>query len=220
MRQDATTRRRRRALFAIVVAAMALLPLVVARPLGATIEEQRARLPPPAACPDLVEGIWMGQKYAERYGEWYVYTLRVRRAAPGSEELTGDIVTHYWTGGPDDTRPPACTPDRIDRSVLQPARGRMANGRVAFGGMSWTPAEAPCGGPAPPGTYNTDHFTGQIDTGIQEFQSVNNDGGRAVNDPTVFRRIRCLAAQDGPRVTVAAPPFLPPRRRAGCAREW
>jgi hypothetical protein len=39
--------------------------------------------------------------------------------------------------------------------------------------------------------YRPDHFTGTIDPAIQEFQSVNNDGGRAVNDPMVFRRIAC-----------------------------
>jgi hypothetical protein len=200
----------------VAIASIAL-PLVLARPLFATIEEQRARLPPPAVCPDRVEGIWMGQKYAAPYGEWYVYTLRIRRASLGSDALTGDIVARYWTGTANDAHPPACVAGGIDRSVIQPAQGLVANGRVAFGGTSWTPLEARCGGPAPPGTYNTDHFTGLIDAVLQEFQSVNNDGGRAVNDPTVFRRIRCLDAHDGAHVTVAAPPFVPPRRRAGCS---
>jgi hypothetical protein len=40
--------------------------------------------------------------------------------------------------------------------------------------------------------YHPDHFTGTIDPQREEFQSVNNDGGRAVNDPMVFRRIGCV----------------------------
>ena len=57
--------------------------------------------------------------------------------------------------------------------------------------------------------YNLDNFTGTIDPEIQEFQSVNNDGGISVNEPNVFRRIRCF---EGPAPTddVEPPPFQRP----------
>jgi hypothetical protein len=44
-----------------------------------------------------------------------------------------------------------------------------------------------------PHGYNPDNFSGEIDPWRAEFQSVNNDGDRAVNEPHVFRRIRCEA---------------------------
>ena len=58
-------------------------------------------------------------------------------------------------------------------------------------------------------------ISGRIDPEIQEFRSVNNDGGPAVNVPQVFRRIRCFPPQSNPHVTVDPPPFQPPRT-GGC----
>jgi hypothetical protein len=52
-----------------------------------------------------------------------------------------------------------------------------------------------------------------------EFQSVNNDGGRAVNDPVVFRRVQCNDGEhldSEPRIAVAPPPFYPPEDEGGC----
>jgi hypothetical protein len=68
--------------------------------------------------------------------------------------------------------------------------------------------------------YNLDHFTGRIDTELQEFQSVNNDGGRAVNEPKVFRRVRCLEPPMAPHVAIAPPPFYPTSWQRGCSVGW
>ena len=59
--------------------------------------------------------------------------------------------------------------------------------------------------------YNLDRFTGKIDEEREEFQSVNNDGGRMVNHPTVFRRIKCDEHDDAPKasVEVKPPPIFP-----------
>jgi hypothetical protein len=65
--------------------------------------------------------------------------------------------------------------------------------------------------------YNLDRFSGVIDHEIEEFQSVNNDGGRYVNVPTVFRRVSCDDTKDiKPRVSVEPPPFYPPKEDRGC----
>jgi hypothetical protein len=47
---------------------------------------------------------------------------------------------------------------------------------------------------------------------------LNNDGGRAVNSPTVFRRGRCLEEPPPPGVKATPPPFEPPRRLFGCGK--
>ena len=83
-------RRRRRAFAALVAGAvtgLALFPGVG----YATIEEQRARLPPPATCADGVEGVWLSHTYNPVYRDWYMFTLRIRRKAAGSKELVGEI---------------------------------------------------------------------------------------------------------------------------------
>src|SRR5688572_24465640 len=66
--------RRSRARLFYAAAALGLLASVASpSPVAATIEEQRARLPPPAECPDDVEGTWMAIRYEEHYSppEWY-----------------------------------------------------------------------------------------------------------------------------------------------------
>jgi hypothetical protein len=86
-----------------------------------------------------------------------------------------------------------------------------ATATVDFGSTTYTIASNPCGNP---GRYYPDHFTGKIDSAIQEFQSVNNDGGPAVNEPVVFRRIRCLDAPFRNKSEAPPPAFAPPKRRA------
>ncbi|MBI2892745.1 MAG: hypothetical protein HYY06_04285 [Deltaproteobacteria bacterium] len=59
-----------------------LAPVVVLAPALATadIQEQRARLPPPATCVDPVDGVWMAHSFYPRVGQWYVFTVvRSRR---------------------------------------------------------------------------------------------------------------------------------------------
>jgi len=99
------------------------------------------------------------------------------------------------------------------------ARGTVTNGtHIQFGGVgSWRLDQVHCR--SGPFGYNLDNFTGDIDPAILEFQSVNNDGGRAVNVPNVFRRVRCPPRETAraPRVNPVAPAFYPDLER-GCGR--
>jgi len=208
-------RLRRRTVASVLVAVM--LGLLLFPGVGrATIEEQRARLPPPATCADGVEGVWLSHTYNPSYQDWYMFTLRIRRKAAGSPELVGEIEAHSWNGSTQDTEPPACRAGLDHWTVFMPAVGTEVNGLVHFGGTSWRVKDSFCGTSPGYGSYNLDNFSGQIDATIQEFQSVNNDGGRSVNDPTVFRRIGCLEPPPVPHVQVAPPPFYPSTRTGGC----
>ena len=61
-----------RAAVAVIVACMFLMP---GRAPG-TVNEQRARLPPPARCKDNeIEGVWKSHAYNKRYLEWTEFTL-------------------------------------------------------------------------------------------------------------------------------------------------
>lgn len=189
---------------------------LLAAPLSATVEEQRARLPPPARCDDPVEGAWVSLKFDPRFGQWENFTLEIRRTAPGAPELTGVIRNHVWDGDGTNATPLPCGPG--DHRIKQPAKGRYEDGKVDFGGSSWANDEAGC--KPYQGGYNPDRFSGTIDPSIQEFQSVNNDGGRAVNNPFVFRRVRCFDPESAPpsaSVSVKPPTFEPPRRLFGCS---
>ncbi len=217
------TRASRRALSITLVgvgAALVLLPSLA----PATIEEQRTRLPPPASCQDPIEGIWMSHKYELPGDEWMIFTLEVHRAQgaavnapPGAPiALVGRIQAHAWLGaGPRASSPPPCSSGLSHWTVEMTAQGQVVDRRVDFWGTHWSIGNVFCG-PRYFG-YNLDHFSGEIDPTIQEFQSVNNDGGRAVNDPTVFRRVRCFDPVSPPHPFVAPPSFQPPRR-AGCSR--
>lgn len=207
---------RPRAVWVSLTAAM-IAAVLYPRPLGATVEEQRARLPPAAECPDPIEGVWLSHKFEPSWGEWYIYTLKVKRAAPGSTDLTGEIESHYWNGGPGDAQPPPCRPGMFRYVVHMPAKGTYLNESIQFGGLSWRADPPLCPGAGGMG-YNPDNFTGKIDKKTQEFQSLNNDGGKAVNDPTVFRRVRCLEEPPPQGVKATPPPFEPPRRLFRCGK--
>lgn len=186
----------------------------------ASIEEQRARLPPPATCDDPVEGEWRGKKWEGRYGNWFAVVLAVRRAAPGSNILTGSISARIWYATERDVEPPPCNPSiRRDYSVEMPAAGSIEGNAIRFGASTYRITAIHCGSVE---HYNPDNFSGAIDPSIQEFQSVNNDGGRAVNDPMVFRRVRCFnpgeRSQRALPAVVVAPPLMPPSRSRGCSR--
>ena len=198
---------------ALTVAVMAF-PVVV----PATIEEQRARLPPPAACTDPVVGEWRSHHYNPRWGDWMIFTLRVRRETPTSDVLLGTIEAHSWSGGPTEASPGPCAPGMKHWIVEMTARGSFvpATKQIEFWGTSWRVRETLC---LPWARYNMDHFTGVIDHGIQEFQSINNDGGRSVNEPVVFRRVSCLDPSEAMHPAVAPPPMFVPHARRGCARE-
>lgn len=186
-----------------------------ARAPAGTVAEQRARLPPPATCQDNVEGLWQSHDYDERWSEWTIFTLEIHRDDDEPSKLTGRILNHSWIGPEDQTEPGPCK-GRLRFKISMDAEGRVdESGHIQFGGIgTWRMDEVICG--VWDMGYNLDNFSGTIDPEILEFQSVNNDGGRAVNDPTVFRRVKCWdepGQDDEPEVVVAPPPFYPPQEQ-------
>ena len=193
-----------------IIVAIALLFVVVApRSAPGTVAEQRARLPPPARCTDPVEGIWKSHQYNPMFADWTEFYLEIYRVDGSDTELTGTIRTIGWDAGPDVNSPPPCRGQLHFRLSME-ARGRYAEEEsfVEFWGTSWQLDELVCGAHMWVG-YNLDNFSGVIDPEIQEFQSVNNDGGRAINEPTVFRRIECFTPEEEPFVEVDTPAYTP-----------
>ena len=98
----------------------------------------------------------------------------------------------------------------------------MHDGQNEIGGVgAWRLDALLCGEHA--GRYNLDQLSGRLDLERLEFQSVDSDGGVAVNEPTVFRRVECLpeAKADQPEVVVVNPPaFHPPEDDAGGCASW
>jgi hypothetical protein len=185
---------------------------------ASTVAEQRARLPPPADCKDPVAGLWKSHSYDQVFRDWTVFTLDIYRPEPGKPQLSGRIVNHSWQADPHESEPPPCRGE-LRYIVSMNAEGTVLDGRIDFWGVgTWSLDEVPCGSWNM--GYNLDHFSGQIDPDLMEFQSVNNDGGRAVNDPVVFRRVQCHDGEEvdqEPRIEVAPPPFTPPEEQAqGC----
>jgi len=207
-------RRAWRLVLLTVAAAIVVLPCLSLRTAEATIAEQRARLPPPAHCEDPVEGVWKSHMYRPRWGEWECFYLEIHRV-PGSEtQLTGTIKNHSWQGGHDDQEPGPCR-GRDQWVVSMDGRGTITGDQIVFGGIGgWRLDRVFCG--RGPWGYNLDNFSGTIDPELLEFQSLNNDGGRAVNEPTLFRRIRCFPPGAQPHIQVDPPPFYPDRRTGGC----
>lgn len=205
----------RRGLIAIAAAFFAFSPAL----LKATVQEQRNRLPPPARCDDPVEGVWRAHKYDARYNDWHIQTLTIRRQrndeGKKTDTLDGTIHARWWDGGPEVEEPPPCHAGSGNHyTMIMNARGSISkDGFIIFGGVDLRRDKLFCGHWL---GYNIDNFSGMIDADLQEFQSVNNDGGRAVNDPVVFRRISC--GNDAPREhhNPIAPPFMPPNVRGGC----
>lgn len=196
----------RRVVAAVGVLAVLLLPGRA----PATVEEQRARLPPPATCEDAVTGVWKSHQYAADYGDWYVFTLTIHRHPEDQSRLVGSIQAHSWTGGPQQEEPPQCAAGVWHWTVQMTAEGRVTpDGRITFGGTSWRMENAFCGRSLGAGEYNVDTFSGAIDPERQEFQSLANDGGRAVDVPTVFRRISCHQDPPSPHVNPVPPDFFP-----------
>ena len=208
--------RYRRLLGGAALACLALALSLVPERGRATIAEQRARLPPPAECEDPVAGVWQSHSYNEMYGEWGRFTLTIRRAEGSDTKLVGEMLNESWYGPATEVNRGPCV-GRLQYLVSMTAEGTFESGRVDFWGTEWKMEEALCAVDFGFG-YNLDRFSGQIDPDLQEFQSVNNDGGRYINVPTVFRRVSCNDEKDSePRVSVAPPPFYPPEEeRQGC----
>jgi len=180
----------------------------------ATVAEQRARLPPAAECESEVAGRWKAIVYSDNTRSWYDYTMEVRHVDGSDSALTGVIHVDTWIGTPEQPEPGPCAGRRYRGKMA--GRGRFAAGNVQFGGGEFQLAEVVCGHPSQFLGYNPDQFSGRIEKERQEFQSVNNDGGAAVNEPTVFRRVGCFDDEPRENPDVKPPPFFPERREGGC----
>jgi hypothetical protein len=182
----------------------------------ATVAEQRARLPPPAECESPIEGKWKAIVFSSNDFSWYEFILEVHHAKDDPAHLTGMIYVDTWLGGPEQAEPGPCRGRRYKGKME--GSGAFADGQVAFGGGAFQLVEVICGDQYTSVGYNPDQFTGRIEPERQEFQSVNNDGGNAVNEPTVFRRIGCFdeGTVAKPEGDVKPPPFFPARKTSGC----
>ena len=197
---------------ALLFVAGSMLPPRLAAP--STVAEQRARLPPPAKCTDPIAGVWKSHDYRTDRRMWTEFTIEIRRVADDETALAGTITNHTWDGTEADVQPGPCGIDQLRTVISMDAQGRVEGDDLSFGGVGkWRLDRQVCGdfdyG------YNLDHFTGVVDHQIEEFQSVNNDGGVSVNEPTVFRRVRCFDSPVATANPVARPPFQPPRA-SGC----
>lgn len=198
------------ALGAFVVLGM----MVPRRAPAGTVAEQRARLPPPAQCEDPVEGIWKSHDFRSDRRQWTIFTLEIHRV-DGTADLRGTIRNESWRGDADRSEPGPCEGE-LRYDVSMDGVGRVEPGQIAFGGVgAWRLDAVLCGEFL--GGYNLDNFTGALDVDLLEFQSVNNDGGVSVNEPTVFRRVDCLEGVkvEDPKVVVTPPAFYPPEDEAG-----
>jgi hypothetical protein len=199
----------------VAVAAFLAMLIFGTREAPATVAEQRARLPPAAECESPVAGKWKALAYAPRTRSWYEFTLEVHEDEKDKTQLSGMIYVEAWEGPENTPEPPVPCVDRFRGKM--PGSGSFINGQVAFSGGQFTMIETVCGGI---GRYNPDNFTGKLEPELHEFQAVNNDGGMAVNDPTVFRRIKCFDAErkdpgkEGKEI--APPPFFPKQQKSGC----
>ena len=196
----------------MIVAVFVGLTWFPAHPTPATIAEQRARLPPPAECgDDPVSGVWRAHKWESRFGEWIIFTLTIRRNPENPNQLTGTISNHSWSGTARDEEPPPCRPGQAEQVISMDASGSIDDtGHIRFGGLApWRLDRTICPNHRW-GGYNLDNFDGIIDRQLNEFQTQNNDGGRDINTPYVFRRIRCFSdASPSPDIQTRPPEFYP-----------
>jgi hypothetical protein len=143
-------------------------------------------------CGDPVEGVWTAlQHLPAPRGEWYEYTLEVKRAAPGASELTGTIWSHYWYGEEEDRTPPPCgtRPRSYEAIIKMAGAGKLEGTHVQFGANTYVVHKVLCGGA---NLYNPDTFEGTLDTAAHEIDALSNDGHTTVNEPATFHRVRCL----------------------------
>ncbi len=214
--------RKRSRLRAMFLLGVPFLLLTLSEDSPATVEQQRQRLPPAAECSNNVEGKWLGLRWSShrRPPEWYRVELSVKYTHSNvPDEIEGTINVRFWRGGEKaETPPQTCSP--YEGIALQRAIGTATNGNIDFRATSWTTVPGEC---AYYGRYALDHYSGVIDPKLLEFQAENNDGAMAVHEPTVFRRIQCLASGT-PEPTwttnpvAVTPPAFTPKRRFGCGK--
>jgi hypothetical protein len=203
---------RRRSILAVLVVALAWLASPRVAP--ANVQEQRARLPPPATdCSDPVTGTWMSHAFYPHVSQWYVIHLDIRRAVDAPTQLVGQMRVHFWTGDARTVEPPACGPQTIRAEVREPAVGTVAaDGTIRFAATSYVGERTYCGWG---GGYALDTFSGRIDFARMEFISLLDDGQNFRAIPVVFRRIACAESPRVPR-PIVAPPHTPPGHVSGC----
>ncbi|MFV8755260.1 hypothetical protein ACNOYE_32320 [Nannocystaceae bacterium ST9] len=183
----------------------------------ATIEEQRARLPPPATeCDDQIAGQWRAHVFYAHVMQWYVFVLDIRRGQ--ANQLHGTIHAEFWDGDADDQQPPLCNLGVHRGAVVQNASGEADQLDIRFDAIDWRDEQA-CGSLGM--GYLLDRFSGTIDPERMEFQSLlNADAPQWRDVPTVFRRVRCATAGSAddrePKIVVAPPPYQPPEGERGC----
>jgi hypothetical protein len=195
----------------------AALVLGVPRRAPANIQEQRARLPPPALdCSDPVAGTWMSHAYYPHASQWYVVHLDVRRQPGDPSRLVGQMRVHFWSGDERTSEPPPCGGlTSIRAEVREPAVGTYGpDGEIVFRGTSYVVERDYCGWGG--FGYALDRYSGKIDPEIMEFQSILDDGAFFRNIPVVFRRIACAEEPTRPPTVVARPPTMPPGHVSGC----
>jgi hypothetical protein len=156
-------------------------------------------LTPPVSCEDAVAGIWVSRAYFAEFDDWYIFTLEIRRDAEDTTQLTGRIRSRTWSGDVAiespvacDMHPPSHIADAFDFTVAMQAQGSFHSGNVTFGGSSWKTTSMRCGPKNQWFGYNLDNFSGIVSEDGRWMDSLNNDGGRSVDDQHKFRRISCL----------------------------
>ncbi|MDP3277109.1 MAG: hypothetical protein Q8Q09_18095 [Deltaproteobacteria bacterium] len=197
----------------------------------ASIEDQRARLPPTqvrGGCSDEVSGRWIAHVYYAQLRDWYRYELLLTQRG---DVLSGSIRLRGWTGTPSESEPPACRPGLRDAEWSEPAEGLVIRGpdglSVRVDATSVRIEATHCGSAS--GTFALDHFAGRIDPTTQEFVSTNTYtfGAQTLTDLTVFRRVACADGASpsppiAPTVTVPQahedPSPRPSRRAFRCGR--
>ena len=167
-----------------IAALVARVGASVVEAIDAVLDARHAA--PAVACKDPVAGTWLTQIYDENYREWYVFTLHIGRA--GNGRLAGRIDSHWWVGDSEAVRAPAsCGDDGAQHfEVGMTAEGTFVGDELRFGGTSHRVERRHCGGDF---GYNLDQFSGKFDG--SHFFAVNNDGGKAIDQPAPFRRVSC-----------------------------
>ncbi len=147
-------------------------------------------LPAAASCSDPATGVWRSYAHYPTLGEWYSFTMTVKRDPTNPNVLVGSIAAEFWEG--DQTREtPVCSEKGeggTHSAVRMAAKGTLDGSSFTFGGVSFTEEQVGCSKALPFG-YNPDQFSGSV-SGAR-FTGVNNDNGRSVDEPVEFRRVSC-----------------------------
>lgn len=186
---------------------MVLVTLAAATLLGVRAASGGVAAPgkalPLGTCRDPIAGVWQTRQYSATHEDWHFRTLYIRRVEGSKTALTGKVETEIWSGGADQHEPGPCTLGVHYAGTMPEATGSFEDPGFSFKGIGWQVDKVVCGTRAHAQGYNPDHFTGTLDRAREELRTVNNDGGRSVDEPTVFRRVACL---DPP----LPPPLIPP----------